>query len=311
MQIYNSSNINKKSRVVALGFFDGVHLGHRQLVRTAVEKAMILGVESVIYTFEAPPKELLFPNEKIRCIDTNSKKAELFESLGVNGVIFENFARVCDFSPMEFVEKILVGELGASHIVCGYNFKFGKGNTGDIDALRSCLKLFNVGITVIPPVCVNGFSVSSGRIRALLEEGKIEEANILLDRPFSLSGTVEHGHRIGHKLGFPTVNICFSDRTVRLPNGVYFTKTQVGASFYLSVTNVGIRPTVRDGETIPVCETHIIDFKSDIYGEKICLDFFKMSRREICFPSFDLLTEALKNDVEEAVGYFNEKEEKK
>jgi len=189
-------------------------------------------------------------------------------------------------------------------------FRFGKNNAGDVDTLRSLLSAFGIPLFVIPPVCAGDEAVSSGRIRALIEDGDVLTARLLLDTPYSVEETVVRGHRIGHTLGFPTVNVRIPANRPTPKKGVYFTKTKYGGKEWISVTNIGTRPTVRDGETQSVCETHIIGFDREIYGDKVRLEFYKLHRPETQFDSLDELSEVLKNDVLSAIDYFKAEDNK-
>lgn len=290
--------------VVALGFFDGVHIGHRELIKKAVGEANKNSLPCVVYTFSEHPRKALFPNLETKCIYTAEDKSLAFEELGVDATVYDSFTDVCDMTPSEFVEDVLVARLSVKAVVCGYNFRFGKGNAGDIDTLRSLLSLYRVPLYVIPPVCAGDEPVSSARIRSLIEAGDVECTRLLLTRPYSVSESVVHGRRIGHTLGFPTVNIKIPQTRPIPPNGVYFTKTVYNGEKWCSVTNIGVRPTVRDGETQSVCETHIIGFDKDIYGEEIKVEFYKLHRPETEFDSLEKLSSVLKNDVSAAVEYF-------
>ncbi len=308
MQIFENLEPDISGCVVALGFFDGVHIGHRELIKKAVAESERLSLPTAVYTFREHPRSVLFPDDKIELIYSNDEKAEVLESLGVDILVFQDFSKVRDMTPSQFAEEIIEGKLHASSVVCGYNFRFGKNNSGDVDTLRSLLSAYGITLSVIPPICVGDLPVSSGRIRELLEQGRVDVVRLLLDRPYSVTDNVIHGHRIGHSLGFPTANLPLSDRLPTLPVGVYFTKTELDGSAYNSVTNIGIRPTVRDGETHPVCETHIIGYDGDIYGKRIRVMFYKMHRPETQFDSLDELSKALARDVRLAVDYF-EKED--
>lgn len=308
MQIYNKTTPTIKECVAVLGFFDGVHIGHRELVKKAVAEGDKHSVPVCVYTFFEHPRNTLFPESPAKCIYTNDEKSSTFDELGVDCLIYSDFSEVRYLSPSEFVETILVGKLGVKSVVCGYNFRFGKDNVGDIDTLKNLLAPYGVGLLVIPPVCAGNDTVSSGRIRTLIENGNVDIARLLLEKPFSLEGEVCHGRRIGHSLGFPTANIKISTDKPVPSNGVYFSKTFYDGKLYASVTNIGTRPTVRDGQTESVCETYIIDFDGEIYGKTIRVDFYKLHRPETRFDSLEALSEALKRDVECSANYFKSEE---
>ncbi len=306
MEILNGFEKTIEKSVVAIGFFDGVHIGHQELIKKAVSLSHELSVSCVVYTFSYHPIKTLCPEKDVYYITNNERKCEIFERLGVDAVVFDDFLRVKDMSPSLFVEEVLVKLLGSKAVVCGYNFKFGKGNSGDIDTLSSLLSTFGKRLFVIPPVCAGDTAVSSARIRALINCGEVDVVQKLLGEPFTVKGNVVHGHRLGHSLGFPTANVELLKDSVVLKRGVYYTKTFVDRKEYLSVTNIGIRPTVDDGQTENVCETHIIGLDKDIYGKMIEIHFCKFARDEIKFKSFEFLSETLLKDVHGCEKYFGE-----
>ena len=225
MQIYTNTCPTLPSSVVALGFFDGVHIGHRELIKKAACEACKNEAPCFVYTFLEHPRKSLFPELDTKCIYTNEEKSRVFEDLGVDGVIYDAFPNVCNMTPAVFIEEVVVSKLSAKAVICGYNFRFGKNNSGDIDTLRSLLSLYRIPLFVIPPVCSGDMAVSSGRIRTLIEEGDVYTASLLMGRPYSVTENVVCGHRIGHKLGFPTVNIIIPEWQIAPRHGVYFSKT--------------------------------------------------------------------------------------
>ena len=307
MLILKTSDGKFQKSVVALGFFDGVHLGHQKLIECARSISLKESLPTLVYTFDKHPLEYLKPEFQITYIQTNDEKADKFNSLGIDIAVFEKFSDVMNLSPREFVDEILVGRLNAHSVVCGFNFRFGKENSGDVDTLSSCLSQYGIKLYVIPPVCAEDEPISSSRIRNLLLSGEIEKANILLDEPFSISGEVVHGKHIGETMGFPTANIKLRKFSPELPKGVYFTKTHMDDKTYISVTNIGTRPTVRDGQQESVCETHIIDFHEDVYSKTIKVDFYKKHRDETKFATLKELAEMLCEDVQASRNYFQRK----
>ncbi len=295
---------------VALGFFDGVHLGHRELIKKTVAEARSRGAVPMVYTFSSHPSHILTPDRSVECIYTENQKFDIITSLGIEKIVFENFEKVKDLTPLEFVEDVLVHTLDAECVICGYNFRFGKGNVGDIDTLSSLLPCFGIKLFVIPPVCAADEPVSSGRIRALIQKGDIENTNLCLVSPYYIQGRVVHGKHIGHSLGFPTANVEFPSKILIPLHGVYYTKTICHDKEYLSLTNVGIRPTVGDGKSIPVSETYLIGFDGVVYGEEIKVSFYSFARPEIRFSSLDELSCALNKDVEKCLEFFKNEDKK-
>ncbi len=304
MHIYMNERPSLSRSAVALGFFDGVHIGHRELIKKTVAEAKKIGGRAVVYTFSEHPSHVISPDKKVKTIYSNRKKAEVFESLGVDVVIFDDFKDVKNFTPLEFVQNVLINTFDAESVICGYNFRFGKGNTGDIDTLSSIISSFGRKLFVIPPVCAGDEPVSSNRIRALIESGDVRSAHLLLSQPYTVVSKVVHGKHIGHSLGYPTANTEFEKESVVPLRGVYFTKALLCEKEYIAVTNVGLRPTIHDGAENDVCETHIIGFDGDFYGENLSVSFYARARDEREFDSLASLSSALRQDVENSKKYF-------
>ena len=273
--------------VTAVGFFDGVHIAHTALLKETVRLARELGVRAALFTFDE------LPTKAGEMIFSLSERLEKMEKLGIEVAFVARFSDICGLSPEAFVENILVGVCRARFTVCGYNFRFGKGGVADASRLTALLPQSRV----LSPVELSGAAVSSSRIRTLLAEGKIEEANRLLGEPYSVCATVERGKALGRTLGFPTVNM----RPDRMPlcNGVYETRITLGGTVYAGVTDVGYRPTVEgDGERR--IETHIIGYEGDLYGQRLSVSFVRRIRDEMTFDSKESLALRLKEDAKEA-----------
>ena len=285
-----------KNAVVTIGNFDGVHVGHRKIIDLTLKKARERGGEAVAYTFRPHPQVALRPDTELQLLSTYDEKVELLQSSGLDLVIEEPFSReFSTTSPERFFEDILVRRLNAVEIVVGYDFSFGKGREGHLEALEAFCKRDGIGLTVVPPQRVEGEVVSSSCIRQHLLSGDVEAAARLLGRPFSYRGVVVKGEQRGRKLGFPTANLKLENK-LALPFGVYATvATVAGAAaevFYPSVTNVGVRPTFKDaeGKELPaLVETHLLDMTIDLYGSTLEVRFMKRLREERRFSGADFM----------------------
>jgi riboflavin kinase/FMN adenylyltransferase len=294
-----------KCPVVTIGNFDGVHKGHREIIRLAVAKAQQLRGQSVIYTFRPHPQVVLHPEKLLKLLNTYDERIELFEEQGPDWVVEEPFSR--DFSTIpaqKFFADTLIGKLGAKAIVVGHDFGFGKDRQGHLDTLQALCASSRVELTVVPPLHVSGKVVSSSKIRASLESAKIEEANDDLGYAFSYSGVVVRGDGRGRKIGFPTANLQLEPK-LELPRGVYLTQAELeGGTKVLSVTNIGVRPTFQQEAVNPLApqmrvhvECHLLDHQSDLYGKRIKLKFFSHLREEKKFASVDALIAQIQEDV--------------
>lgn len=301
MKLYRSafSKIKGAERgsSVALGCFDGVHIGHSKIISSAVGFAKENKLLSVVWSFEAPPKSILENNREggAMLIAPFCEKRRLISSLGVDCLVSVSFdEKISSFSPRDFFEKILLDKLNARHIVCGYNYKFGKGGCGDVELLRALCSERGLSLTVIDEIRYNGKAVSSSAIRYLLSAGDIDLANSMLGRNYYIRARVSDGQHLGASLGFPTVNQELSSPEP-LRRGVYFSKIKLGKKVYYGVTNVGVRPTVE--KSFPICETHILDFFGSLYGRIITVELISFIRDERKFDTLDALQEQIASDV--------------
>lgn len=294
-----------KGLAVALGNFDGVHLGHRALLKETVRQREKSGGEllAAVWSPKEHPQTLL-GGEEIAFLTSEEEKIRRFRESGIDFFLTDPFASVRSLSPEAFVKEILVGRYRCRAAVCGYNFRFGKGGAGDAESLSRLMKENGGEGIVLPPVLFEGKAVSSSAIRVLIEKGEVERAEKLLGEPFSFAAEVVHGKALGQKLGFPTVNQFFPEHTVRPKNGVYLTCVETSEGQYPGVTNVGIRPTVEDGEKCN-CETHLLGFSGDLYGKKLRVSFLKALREESKFETLSALRNAVLRDIDEAKTYFS------
>ena len=290
----------------ALGSFDGVHLGHAELIGEAVKNARERGRASAVWTFSDESSSL--PGKQgMRSITTLGEKLELFAELGADYALLADFGQVRDLSPREFVEGMLKRDCGVRTVVCGFNFSFGKGGAGDPAVLSELMGEENC--IIVPPVCVDGSPVSSSAIRRLIESGDAEEAAKLLGRPFFIDFPVVHGKELGRTIGLPTINQDFPAGHVIPEKGIYACLVDIGDRSYPGVSNVGTRPTVDNSGRIN-CETHIIGYSGWLYGENIKVSFYKRLRGEKKFPDVASLKAQIERDAASALEYFRAQEVK-
>lgn len=292
-------SITEGKTAVALGNFDGVHIGHQALLSAICGRE---GYIPSVYTFEIHTQNAVPGNNTAKCLYDNEQKINAFESSGVKTLIFEDFKRVRELSPKEFVKNILVDELNCGYAVCGYNFKFGKNCSGNSELLKKELSEYGIDCKIISPVMFAGEPVSSTRIRKLLELGDTELANQLLGRPFSIRREVIGGQKLGRTLNAPTVNQAVGDSMAYPKIGVYACKVKVGDNLYIGVCDVGTKPTVGGNELL--CETHIIDYSGNLYGQTVETLFYKRIRDEVRFESVEELKKQIMSDVESVKKYF-------
>ena len=282
--------------VIALGMFDGVHLGHRALMSRLQEEAKHLHAIPAVYTFSNHPLEVL--GGSVRLLSGIRERNMLLRSLGAEELESVPFTReMASLSPEAFVD-LLSAKWDVRGLVVGYNYTCGDRGAGTPETLREIGKRRGFSVSVVEPVLLEGEPVSSTRIREAVERGDITLANRLLKRRYTLSGTVVQNKRIGSRIGFPTANIDANPKRAIPADGVYATFASVDGGMYRAVTNIGTNPTV-NGEKLTI-ETHLIDFHADIYGQPLSILFRKRMRGELMFDSLDALKEQIRLDVEEA-----------
>jgi riboflavin kinase / FMN adenylyltransferase len=289
---------DSRPSVVALGIFDGVHLGHRAILATALSLARAAGLEAVACTFDPHPLEVLQPERAPGPITSLDERLTLIGDSGIDAVVVLAFTReFAAIEPEAFVKDVLLERLRAREIVVGYNHRFGRGARGDARLLQALADRSGFRAHVVPPRTVEGAVVSSTEIRAALSRGDVTTAARDLGRPYAIQGTVTAGAGRGRTLGFPTANIA-SDRAVLVARGVYRGRVHVGGCAHSAVVNVGVRPTF--GETTLAVEAHLLDFAGDIYGQKVRLDFLERLRDELRFPSVEELRAQVARDIASA-----------
>ena len=299
MKTYTSLDFKLNTpSVVALGCFDGLHIGHRALIKEARIAADESGLPLAVFSFTAPPKSFFIKSSVPVLTDMNEKK-RLMALLGVDILISVDFsAEIAALSPENFFESIIRQRLCAASVFCGFNYRFGKGANGDAALLEYLCKENSIDFSAIPSVSVDGVTVSSSEIRSLLAGGDVKGASKLLGRKYSIRSSVISGQQLGRLLGFPTVNQLLSHTSAPLRNGVYLTRTRVGRHLWRSITNVGVRPTV-DGSTL-CAETHLFGFDGNLYGRNIRVEFLEFIRPEQKFASVEELTAQVLKDIKKA-----------
>ena len=287
-----------RNPVVALGNFDGVHLGHRLIFERTKEEAKKIGGESVALTFEPHPLKVLHPHRCPPLITPFKKKMMLIERLNMDVLICADFTP--EFSALtarEFVRTVLVNRIGIRRIVVGYNYSFGRGREGTVKDLKRQAEEFGFEVTVIGPVQVGDHVVSSSAIRDAIQRGEMAEAAQMLGRHFMVLGKVIWGTARGRLLGVPTANVEILNELYP-KNGVYAVEVMIENEFYQGVANVGVNPTF--GANRFSVEVHVFDFGQDIYGKEIQVAFVERIRDEQAFETSDRLVEQIKRDTERA-----------
>ena len=275
---------------LALGTFDGVHLGHAKLINTAKKQ----GDAVCVFTFSKNPFS-------VPQIVSFEDKLRLLGEAGADYCAYCSFEDIKELPWQNFIEDIIIKKLNVKTAVCGFNFKFGKDALGTALRLKEEMEMRNRNAIILEPFELSGEIVSSSRIRMLLAEGNVQKASQLLGRPYSMIYKVCRGNGIGNTIGFPTINTAALNNSVDLAHGVYISRC-LGRP---AVTNFGVRPTVTD-QKIPVYETFILDYESNLYEKEIRVEFLKMLRPEYDFGSKEALAEQITRDVEVTREYFNQ-----
>lgn len=302
MEVYyerkNPNFVSKQPGGLGLGNFDGLHKGHMELVETLVDACKERNIVSWIYTFEQHPSNVLDPERPVPLIISNEMKIETLQTAKVDNVYFDVFDKAfADIEPEIFIRDIMVKRFHAKLIVTGFNYFFGKGGRGNSELLIREGKKYGFDVIVIPPVFLKGEVVSSTAVRNLISCGDIPKANEMLGRHYSMTGIVTHGRRLGTDLGVPTANIIPDQKYLLPQRGVYVTDTCYKGKKYRSVTNIGIKPTVSDDNSVTI-ETHLVGFDGGImYDQEIMIEFRRKLRDEMRFERYEDLVEQIMKDI--------------
>ncbi len=298
--LYNYPQDNEKY-CIALGNFDGVHIGHREIISKAVEYSRKTSTKSIVYTF-ATHSSVFLGNPK-KCLTDNPKKADLIEKIGADAVLFDDFLTVKDMSCEEFCRKIIFEKLHGTAVFCGENYRFGKEGSGGTAELIIELKKYNIKTFVMPFKKLKNDVVSSTKIREMLLSGSYSTAVELLGYNYTFSGKVLHGRKLGRRLGFPTLNIEIKNDTAPVALGVYCTISMLGGKRYFGLSNIGTKPTVTNDHRV-FCETYLFDFHDDAYDKTISVELIEFLRPEKKFTDINSLTKQVKSDVTSAIEFF-------
>lgn len=300
-----TSDAFNKGCVLTIGNFDGVHLGHRQVINALVKQARKQDCESVVLVFEPQPQEFFSPKTAPARLCRLRDKYNLLNQLGVDRLICINFNRkFANQSAEDFIENFLVKRLAIKHLIIGDDFHFGKNRTGNFEMLKRAGEIFDFSVSDTASYKVHNCRISSTEIRRALEQDNLVDAEKMLGRPYSIMGRVFHGDKRGRQLGFPTANISLKRRTSPI-SGVYVVQINTADGLFYGVANIGSRPTVAGLKQ--QLEVHIFDFSADLYGKSIEVVMLKKLRSEMKFTSITALTDQISKDSEQARHFLNNK----
>lgn len=294
----NISSFSGQQPAVAIGFFDGVHLGHQHILKTLVNSAKQRNRKSLVITFWPHPRIVLKNDaERLKLLTTLDEKKALIEKAKVDGLLIVDFTpEIASISGVDFIKNVLINQLNVSAVVMGYNHAFGHMGQGNFNLVNQHSSSGGYKAIQVEPISKEGENVSSTKIRTALQAGSLDIANSLLGRPYSLDGTIEGGQQIGRSIGYPTANIKPTDCLKQIPSdGVYAVWVDYNTKSYPAMLNIGTRPTIGNGLTRTI-EAHIIGFNQTIYDEEITVQFVKRTRDEMKFPSLNHLKEQLETD---------------
>ena len=297
--------MNTTKRVIALGFFDGVHMGHGALLNRVTETAARLGVTPAAFTFDRSPTAVLTKQE-IPLLSSVEDRIWLMQHYyGIKDVIVAPFEGMMKMPWEDFITQYLVQDLGVVHVVAGHDFHFGHMGKGNPQRLKAKCEELGIGCDIIGKIEEDGITISSTYIRTLIAQGEMERANQFLGHPHTLTDRVAHGKKIGGStLGFPTVNLHFPPRVIIPAYGVYATRVWFDGQCRQAVTNVGVRPTIIDNDGRVTVEGFILDFDGDLYGHQVRMEFHKFLRGEQRFPSMQALADEIRRNAQQTRDYF-------
>ncbi len=280
--------------VIAFGNFDGVHLGHLNIIQNV--KRLAQGKRSIILTFNPHPKQFFAPNISNFSLTTTKQKISLIKSYGIDIVHPIEFnQKFAQMSPISFIEQQLVNKYNATNIVIGHNCSFGNARTGNSNLLEELSHKYKYHLTKLKPISIDNITCSSSIIRNLLQHGDLKTANKLLSRNFTIEGFVKKGNQKGRSIGFPTANLDLNEY-IQPKFGVYSAKTQINDKMYFGVVNIGVRPTLTQGDQV-VLEIHIFDFSKNIYNQQISIQLLDFIREEYKFNTIEDLRNQIADDI--------------
>jgi len=285
---------------LAIGVFDGVHLGHQAVISTSAGHARAADGTPVVFTFDPHPEKILRPERAPHLLTATQHKIGLIRDLGVGNLLIINFDKqFASTEPEDFVAELVGHSKPLREICVGHEWSFGKNRRGNLNLLNKLGVKFNFAVVGVPPVKINGVVISSTAIRRAIEEGDFQRAARMLGREYTILGTVTRGDSLGKQIGFPTANLSAHNEQFP-PDGVYAAEAKIEDQVHRGVINLGVRPTVSDAKSERVLEIHLFNFDRDIYGQNIEVCFLKFLRAEKKFESLDALVQQIRGDVEQA-----------
>ena len=294
---------SERSSVVTIGTFDGVHMGHQKIIERLGKSAKENNLDSVILTFFPHPRMVLQKESDIKLINTIEERKEILEKMGIDHLVIHPFT--IEFSHLEaeaYVRDVLVKQLKAKRIIIGYDHRFGRNRTADINDLREIGKVYGIEVEEISRQEIEEVAVSSTKIRKALQQGKVEKANRYLRYPFALKGEVVKGKGLGKQFQYPTANIAIAEEYKLIPkNGVYIVRSEIDNRSHFGLMSIGTNPTV--GGTQRTIEAHFLDFTDDLYGRVLNIEMLCHIRDEEKFDSVEALKTAMKYDEQYAREY--------
>lgn len=304
--IYGLGRLKKrfKSPVVALGVFDGFHLGHRRLIAQTVRRARALKSESLVITFWPHPQKILLHEKVLQHLISLKHRLEFFKALSVDYCLIIKFTKTfSNISAQDFIKNILIPKTGTREIFVGKNFRFGKDAEGDVKLLKANSRKFDYRLKILPEVKIDNRIISSSLIRRLIQKGRLDQAAKFLGRPVAVLGTVIKGNTLGRKLGSPTANINAHHEIIP-PAGIYIVKIILKNKTFFGLCYIGSKPTFKNkfktDKTSLHIEVHIFNFRKNIYGQDLQVEFIKKIRNEIRFPSRAQLIQRINEDISNA-----------
>lgn len=302
--MWDKTNMPNRSLVVALGFFDGVHRGHAELINMAKQRAEELEAEPAVLSFDVNPESVVKGKSIPLISNTETRADTISRFFDIERVIIYHFDKYIMSMPWQQFIDSLIKDFTAVHFVIGHDFNCGYKGEGNAEKIVEYCDSLGVGCDIIPKIMLNGITISSTYIRTLISSGEIEKANLFLGHPYTITGTVKEGFKLGRRIGTPTINFIVTDEMLLPQKGVYASKVVFDDTERYSVTNIGVRPTFGTQGEITV-ETHILDFEGDLYKKFIRVDFYKFIRPEKKFISINELSRQIEKDIDEAKKYLS------
>ena len=306
--VFNISDYSGSKKTIAtIGTFDGVHLGHRKILENLVQQAKFLKSESLVLSFFPYPKMVFQKDSTVQLLNTIEEKIDLFEQIGIDNVIIHPFdLPFSNITAEDFVQKILMDKLNIQKIIIGYDHRFGKNRTANIDDLVGFGKKYGFEVEQISAQTIEEVAISSTKIREAILEGNIKAANNFLGYNYFFSGVVVRGNQLGRTIGFPTANMLISNSHKLIPkNGVYIIKSKLQEKSVFGMMNIGIRPTVNG--TVQTIEAHFFDFDQEIYEQTIQIEVIEFIRLEQKFNSLEELKRQIEKDKQYALSYISKR----